>query len=158
MEFRYDTYCGLNCGACHFLGAYERGDEEWLKKAAESESCKTDDLRCRGCKTEVTAVFCTDCEMRLCAREKGVEFCNECKDFPCETITNFRNDKHPHHSVIFKNLRAISDTGVEAWLKEEKQRWSCKTCGTRFYWYSKTCTNCGEELYNAVKEEKDLEI
>lgn len=158
MEFRYDTYCGLNCGACPVLGANERGDEEWLKKAAESEPCKIEDIRCHGCKTDVTAMFCTDCEIRLCAREKGLEFCNQCLEFPCKTITEFRNDRHPHHSVIFKNLRTIHEKDVEVWLAEEEVRWSCKNCGTRFYWYSKECPECGAELYNSVKEEEDLLI
>ena len=158
MEFRYDTYCGLNCGACAVLGANERGDEEWLEKTAESEPCKPDGLRCHGCKTEVTAMFCTDCGMRLCARKKGIEFCNECKEFPCETIKSFRNDKHSHHSVIFKNLRTIREKGVLAWLEEEGGRWSCPQCGTRFYWYSKKCSGCGADLYDCVKEEKELDI
>jgi ribosomal protein S27AE len=158
MPFRYDTYCGLNCGACPILGANERGDEEWIKKAAESEPCKPEDLRCQGCKTDVTAIFCTDCEIRLCAREKGVEFCHECTDFPCETISNFRNDRHPHHSVIFKNLRTIKGKGLEVWLAKEKKRWSCKKCGARFYWYSEKCSECGAELYNAIKEERNLDV
>jgi len=158
MEFRYDTYCGLNCCACPVLGANERGDKEWIKKVAEDEKCTPNDLRCHGCKTEMVAMYCTDCEMRLCARKKGIEFCNECKDFPCETIKSFRNDKSPHHSVIFRNLRTIKEKGLEAWLEEEVGRWACKKCGARFYWYSKTCSECGAELYNSVKEEKDLDI
>ncbi|NVM57109.1 MAG: DUF3795 domain-containing protein, partial [Desulfobacterales bacterium] len=64
--------------ACPILGANERADEEWIKKAAEIEKCKPEDLRCMGCKTEVTAVFCTDCRVRRCARQKGVEICSEC--------------------------------------------------------------------------------
>lgn len=158
MEFRYDTYCGLNCGACPVLGANERGDEEWIKNAAEFEPCKPDNLRCHGCKTDVTAMFCTDCEMRLCAKGKGIEFCNECTDFPCETIKNFRNDQSPHHSAIFKNLRTIKEKGVKAWLEGEEGRWACKSCGKRFFWYSDKCPDCGTELYNSIREEKDLEI
>ncbi|NLI98041.1 DUF3795 domain-containing protein [bacterium] len=158
MEFRYDSFCGLNCGACPVLGANERGDEEWIKKAADEEPCTVNDLRCHGCKTDVTAMFCTDCGMRLCARGKGLEFCSECGDFPCQTIANFRNDEAPHHSAIFKNLRTILDKGVKGWLAEEETRWSCPECGTRFYWYSGKCSHCGAELYNSVKEEPELDI
>ncbi len=158
MDFRYDTYCGLNCGACPVLGANERGDEEWLRKAAEEDECTIDDLRCHGCKTDSTAMYCTGCEMRFCAKDKGLEYCSECTDFPCEIITDFRNDRHPHHSAIFKNLRTIREKGLKTWLEEERVRWLCPECGTRFYWYSQYCSGCGIELYNSSKEEKDLDI
>lgn len=158
MEFRYDTYCGLNCGACPVLGANERGDDEWIKKAAEMEGSKPEDLRCLGCKTNVTAMFCTDCGMRLCAREKGLEFCFECDEYPCKRIEDFRNDQWAHHSVIFTNLRDIKEKGIDAWREEQKARWSCKTCGTRFYWYSEKCSKCDAKLYNSKDEEKDLDI
>ncbi|TKJ44407.1 hypothetical protein CEE36_01305 [candidate division TA06 bacterium B3_TA06] len=156
MKARYDTYCGLNCGACAVLVANERADEEWIKKAAEMEKCKPEDLRCMGCKTDVTAVFCADCGMRLCAREKGVEFCFECDSYPCKTISDFRSDDLPHHSVVFKNLKDIKEKGLEAWLAEQTTRWSCQTCGTRFTWYDENCKGCGTKLYNCKDEDKDL--
>lgn len=158
MSFRYDTYCGLNCGACPVLGANERGDQSWLEATAQQWKKNTEDLRCQGCKTEVTAAFCTDCGMRKCARERGLEFCGSCEDYPCEQITSFRNDKAPHHSAVFTNLAFIKENGVEAWLTSEAKRWACPECGTRFYWYSEKCEKCGAELYNAIAQEKDLEI
>jgi hypothetical protein len=157
-EYIYDTYCGLNCGACHTLIANEQQDEKWLKTMAEQRNVKVEDLYCHGCKTDVTAFFCTNCRMRACAREKGLEFCVDCADYPCEMITNFRNDDRAHHSAVFHNLKLIKEVGVKKWLAEEAGRWACKECGTRFGWYSETCTNCGAVVYNAVAEEKDLKI
>jgi len=156
MQARYDTYCGLYCGACPILAANERGDEEWIKKAAEMKKCKPEELRCLGCKTEVTAVFCTDCKMRPCAREKGLEFCFECDEFPCSTLMAFRKDASPHHSIVIKNLEAIREKGVEEWLKDERSRWSCPGCGKRFTWYGEVCSECGTKLYNCKDEDKDL--
>lgn len=158
MEFRYDTYCGLNCGACPILGANERGDEDWIQKTAVAWKRSPEDLKCMGCKTDVTATFCANCGMRLCARQKGLEFCVECDDYPCELITNFRNDDAPHHSAVFTNLVQVKENGVEAWLASEKERWACPECGTRFYWYAEKCSKCGAELYNAVAQEKDLDV
>lgn len=31
------------------------------------------------------------------------------------------------------------------------------SCGTRFKWYMETCPQCGEELCNSVKQEKELQ-
>jgi len=157
-DYVYDTYCGLNCGACQTLMANEQGDKQWLEAAAKQRNVEPEDLRCYGCKTEVTAVYCTNCRMRACAREKGLEFCSECPDYPCETLSSFRNDAAPHHSTIFKNLERIKEIGPEEWLEEQKRRWSCPECGTRFGWYSEKCSDCGAESYNAVSEERDLSI
>ncbi|MBD3286324.1 DUF3795 domain-containing protein [candidate division WOR-3 bacterium] len=157
-EYVYDTHCGLYCGACPVLMANERGDEEWLQATAKQWKRQPEDLRCLGCKTEITAVFCTGCKMRACAREKGLEFCSECSDYPCEMVKDFRNDDAPHHSVIIKNLERIKEIGGKKWLAEQMERWTCTKCGTRFGWYTEKCEKCGAEVYNAVAEEKDLTV
>ena len=155
-EFVYDTYCGLNCGACHMLIANEEKNEQWLAATAEKQNRKLEDMRCHGCKTDITAIFCANCGMRMCAREKNLEFCSECSDYPCQKIKSFRNDDAPHHSAIIKNLERIRAIGKQKWLVEQRERWSCAECGTRFGWYSEKCSKCGAELYNAVAEEKDM--
>lgn len=156
MKVRYDAYCGLNCGACPIGLANEQNDDNGLVKMAEEWNARRDDLNCTGCKTATTASFCSNCGMRTCAMDKGLSFCSECSDFPCDTIKDFRNDRAPHHSAIFENLEEIGARGVEAWLAEEENRWSCSSCGTRFTWYSESCVKCGEPLFNAVDQEKNL--
>lgn len=155
MKVRYDSCCGLNCGACPVGRANEMNDTEAITKFAEEWGTTVEDLSCTGCKTENTAEFCTNCKMRLCARDKNIEFCIECSEYPCKDITDFRNDKASHHSAVFSNLQKIKENGVDEWLKNEKIRWSCG-CSTSFTWYSETCGKCGAKLYNAVDEEKDL--
>ena len=156
MQNRYDSYCGLNCGACPVGIANELDDSEAVRRMASEWGMDPSDLTCSGCKTDRTAVFCTDCGMRLCAREKKLEFCFQCDVFPCNKITAFRNDDAPHHSVVFSNLAKIRELGYETWLKNEAARWSCPECGERFGWYSETCAKCGKKLYNSVLEEKEL--
>ena len=156
MKVRFDSYCGLNCGACPVGLANEQEDEKALDQMAEEWEARREDLNCTGCKTEKTAAFCTKCEMRVCAMEKGLEFCSECDEFPCKTITDFRNDKVPPHSAIFENLKEIEKSGIEVWLAEEEKRWTCNKCMTRFTWYNEACSDCGKDLFNAVNEEKEL--
>jgi len=158
MKLRYDAYCGLDCGACPVGLANELNDEAGLQKMAEEWGVKREDVICSGCKTATIAPFCARCEMRICAMEKGLEFCSQCDLFPCKIITDFKNDKAPHHSAIFENLKEIGKIGVEAWLETENRRWACGGCGTRFTWYSEKCTSCGEELFNANDQEKELQI
>lgn len=153
-KFRYDSYCGLYCGACPVLVANQKDEVE---KTAKEWKMKPEEIKCSGCKTDTNSVFCIDCEIKHCAEKQKVEFCFVCDEFPCSRITEFRNDECAHHSVVLKNLRIIKENSLENWLAEQKQRWLCSNCGELFCWYDKTCKKCGNKLYNCKEEEKDLE-
>lgn len=153
MAARYDAYCGLYCGACPIRAATERGEVE--EKAAEW-GLPAEDIVCHGCKSKVKAKLSADCVMRLCAQDHGLESCAECDEYPCNTLQTFERDGYPHHSVIAANLEAIYSRGVDTWLAEQKERWSCKACGAPFTWYEDKCSGCGAELYDARAEERDI--
>ena len=70
MEFKYDAYCGLYCGACGVLIANERDKLEQLAKAWKVEPEK---LECHGCKSETSSSFCVSCNIRSCAESKDKE-------------------------------------------------------------------------------------
>lgn len=152
MKPRYDSYCGIYCGACPILAANEKGVVE--EKAGDWE-LDAKDIVCRGCKSKTLAAYCKDCVMRLCARDRGFEFCVECDDYPCGTVMAFQRDRFPHHTLIAANLQAVADRGVDAWLEEQKKRWSCSSCGEPHTWYEEECAKCGAGLYDACAEEND---
>jgi hypothetical protein len=154
MTYRADTYCGLYCGAC---AAYLANKRDELEEIAKAWSMPAEDLHCHGCKSETLAVFCRDCDLRNCAIRHQVESCGECPEYPCEQLLAFRHDQHPHHSVIVKNLDSLRLHGLEPWLEQQRDRWSCPTCRREFSWYEKSCRECGAELYESTREEKDLE-
>jgi len=154
MEFRYDTYCGLYCGACPFLLATERGR---LAALVKGESIPEADAACHGCKSAAANLFCRDCELSACARGRGVAFCGDCGDYPCGRLTSFRNDKYAHHSVVFKNLARIRDAGAATWLVEQEARWRCQKCGERAAWYDGQCPNCGAPFQDCRAEEAGLD-
>ncbi|MEE9379087.1 MAG: DUF3795 domain-containing protein [Candidatus Lokiarchaeia archaeon] len=155
MNFRYDSYCGLYCGACEICLVNECGN---IEVKAKEWDMKLSDVKCFGCKTHQNSIYCIDCEIKLCAEAKNVEFCHECKEFACSKILDFRNDKYPHHSVVLKNLKTIKEKGLNNWLIELEKRWKCSRCGTRFTWYDEICKECGEILFNCEQEEKELEV
>ncbi len=153
MKFRYDSYCGLYCGACSILIANESGMLE--EKAAEWEMTK-EDASCFGCRSDHNAVFCSGCVIKNCAKEKEVDYCFNCDEYPCEAVEDFQKDSAPHHSVITVNSESMKKTGIEQWLETQKKRWSCSKCGTRFSWYDEECGKCGAKLYSSVDEDRDL--
>jgi hypothetical protein len=153
MGFRYDTFCGLYCGACDVLVANEEGAVEVI---AQAWNMAPGQLRCHGCKSQVNAVYCVDCDIKGCAESRQVEYCFQCDEYPCSRLLDFRNDAHPHHSIVLQNLDFIRGQGLDEWLKAQKTRWSCAHCGARFTWYAQVCEVCGGELYSCRDEEKDV--
>jgi predicted RNA-binding Zn-ribbon protein involved in translation (DUF1610 family) len=150
MEFRYDTFCGLYCGACDVLQANKTGTVETL---AQAWGMEPDQLRCHGCKSQVNAVYCIDCDIKECAEKRSVAYCFQCDDYPCARLVDFRNDDHAHHSVVLQNLGHMCRLGLERWLDEQRARWSCPNCGVEFTWYDKACRACGGKVSNCEEEE-----
>jgi len=161
-EFRYDTYCGLYCGACDIMAAFRKGTGEgrqakWEDLPPELQknipTGKTDDIRCHGCKSDTVFVGCSKCPIRKCAKEKmQVEFCFECRKFPClrfriySLMRKFMQKKLPHLRSAYCNQVFIQEKGVTTWLVQQEELWKCPQCNTNFTWYAKTCTKCGNDL------------
>jgi len=127
MKKRFDSYCGIYCGACSTPG-------------------------CNGCKIMDAKHWSPDCKFIKCAREKGIESCCFCSDYPCNDIMQFDSDKYIHHRSILPNGRRIKEVGLEAWLEEHRQRWSCKQCGKPYTWFEDKCKSCGADLFNVQAE------
>jgi len=143
MSYRFDSFCGLYCGACLTLRANKEGKVE---EAAKAWGMKPEDLVCNGCKSEVNASSCRECEIKACAKTKGVDFCIECPDYPCQYLKDLQADEWVHHRVILDNLERIKSAGLDNWLAEQKERWSCPNCGNPTGWYDAKCKKCGAEV------------
>jgi len=153
MDLRYDTYCGLYCGACEMLNAFRDGKQE---EKAREWNLKPEDIKCYGCKSGDLSSWCNECEFKSCAIKKSVEFCSECDEYPCKMLKNFQGDKAVHHSSVIRNSDRIRNVGVNKWLDEQAKRWSCPECGITSTWYRETCDECGAELHNCIKEEGEF--
>ena len=58
-------------------------------KELYSQDYKPQDITdCDGCKTENGRLFsgCKNCEIRKCARQKGIENCAHCNEYACEKL------------------------------------------------------------------------
>jgi len=144
MRARYDSYCGLYCGACGTLVATENGS------AGRGAPCL-------GCKSDLLAPGCLEkCLIRPCAMRKGLDSCGDCPEFPCSILVAFQRDGVAHHGVVLENLKQLKQLGKEAWLDAQRARWSCTRCGERFSWKQETCKACGEGLFNCYKEAENL--
>ena len=138
------AYCGLYCGACSFkLTVDENERAHVLSLPARYDKAKEAELEpCPGCRNEPASSGDDPCEIRSCARTRGLEHCGSCAEFPCSVITAFAADGTPHHGQTLENLRRLGEAGNATWLAEQQARWTC-TCGTRRSWYLRKCPQCG---------------
>ena len=159
--FRYDTYCGLYCGACDILCACRDGLEsgrapQWADLPERFRGqLRRAEVKCRGCKSDDPFAGCAGCPIRRCARKKGIAgTCRDCGKYPCMIYLLFKlvwkvrklDRKLPHWKAAPGNLKAIKTSGVERWLAEQKIKWQCPDCGTGFTWYRDKCGKCGREV------------
>ena len=123
--------CGLDCSLCR--QAHDRS------------------APCPGCngperdKPEFCSEICgiIRCDKR---RANGYRFCDECPDFPCGDVMEKENryiSAYPLHESPLKNIRLIREMGMEAFLEQECEQWSCRECGGPICVHTGVCSGCG---------------
>lgn len=118
--------CGMNCSACY----------AHLRK---KNSCPG----CRG-QEDSQPAYCRRCGIRDCALRRGVDFCFECSSFPCIPVKRMDKRYRLRYQVsLIENGLRIKAIGVERFLQEEKQKWTCTQCGGVVSLHSKACSGCG---------------
>jgi hypothetical protein len=90
------AYCGLDCSTCRIYLATREKDPEKQKKMREGiaryirehfdpNTSVKDITDCDGCTANTGRLYsgCQKCEVRKCARQKGVKNCAYCKEYAC---------------------------------------------------------------------------
>ncbi|MEA2077850.1 MAG: DUF3795 domain-containing protein [Candidatus Marinimicrobia bacterium] len=122
--------CGMNCSLC--IG--------YMRKKNTCPGCnvnRKNQTKYRSCCT------IANCE-KLAATESG--FCYDCPTFPCARLKQLDTRYRTNHGMsMLENLAFIRDEGLDAFLKKEEERWTCKACGAKLSVHRKECTACGKE-------------
>jgi hypothetical protein len=153
--------CGIYCGACMIYRACNDQDQVLMKRMVDEGLPVDMPIHCEGCTSGDVFTSCVGCRIRNCAKEKGISLCSDCKEQSCEKLKvlveeQAKRNNLPHLRLCSTNLKSLKQVDVEEWLKQQGERWSCKSCGKRLHWYSENCPQCGAKFYNAVQEAGDL--
>jgi len=121
--------CGINCRICvGFFGYTLSGERQ---------------SPCGGCRTreEICTFFEKNC---LHPEQKAkIEFCFDCTVFPCENLEKIdQYYSQKYGSGIIENFTFIKTHGMDAFLKSEKEKWKCLTCGGVLCVHTKRCYEC----------------
>ncbi len=56
---------------------------------------------------------------------------------------NRYTSKYPHRESPLDNLRIIREQGMDAFLKQEAEQWTCRHCGKAYSVHDRNCPHCG---------------
>ena len=137
--------CGAYCGACPVYRGWVEQDAPRLEALARSFGVPVSRIVCTGCRSPTTFCFGGDCEIKSCARKRGVVFCPECVAYPCSKIERFEAGA-PYRTSICEDASRITDVGWYAWLREEDAKWRCEGCHAKVAADASECPACGRAL------------
>ncbi len=107
--------CGIDCEKCECFIAAKEGNVQIQQQAAGRwsdiyrRSIAPGQIRCQGCMAEdgEVSLFCADCAIRKCCRERNVHSCASCDLFPCAKTMNMLKD-----SYAAEQFMKLFQTGV----------------------------------------------
>lgn len=140
------SVCGLYCGACGIYLATQENETEKILKYAVVLNQTYDETLCDGCGALRKSLHCSNmCTFIDCKVKKKVSSCIDCNEFPCQALIEFKS-KMPHRAEIIDAQYRLQENGIENWLIEMEDYFSCPQCKTVNSAYHLTCRKCGSTL------------
>ena len=151
--------CGLYCGVCAIYMADRdtnlkfkerlvdvyKGDVPGKGRLDDSENLSVDDIKCSGCLSDDVFIYCKQCEIKNCTREKGYAGCHQCDQFPCQHIENF--PMTVGKKVILRAIPYWREVGTDKFVEDEEARYVCPECGNKVFRGVVKCNKCKAKLY-----------
>ena len=124
--------CGMNCGLCM----------AYLRKRNKCSGCRGPD--------EDKTITILRCKIKNCEvfKDGDAEFCFECEDFPCDKLEHLdKRYRNKYHMSMITNLKSIRDNGMEKFLEDESEKWTCSECGGTICVHKGYCYSCGRVYF-----------
>ena len=118
--------CGMNCSLCL---AYQRKNN-----------------KCPGCNTssENKPKYCLVCIIKHCDKLTDTNFCYSCDKYPCSRLKKlYFRYRTKYGMSMLQNLQTIKIYGLEAFIQQEKEKWTCQECGSLLCVHRGKCLTCG---------------
>lgn len=111
--------CGMNCALCW---AYQAMRYDLQKKGIRRKYCP-------GC--EPRGEHCLHMRDHCETVGQGrVRFCFECESYPCARLKQLdKRYRTKYHMSMIENLNTLRDKGMDAFLRDQEERWTCRQCG-----------------------------
>ncbi|MFA5859927.1 MAG: DUF3795 domain-containing protein [Elusimicrobiota bacterium] len=122
--------CGMNCGIC--LNMFRDG-------------------KCEGCNGDerLKTPACARCRIKKCGKLKVTKsgFCYECNIYPCARVQHLDKRYRTKYGMsMIDNLSYIKKYGLDKFVRYEKRRWKCPSCGELLCVHRDVCQFCGKKI------------
>jgi len=125
MKAKLIAPCGMNCAICM----------AFLRAKNTCIGCWSPDRK-----------YHKNCAIRSCINLKG-KYCFTCPAFPCRRLVQLDARYRKNYGMsMLRNLEAIQKRGIRNFIKNEKERWTCTTCGGTICVHRHCCYTCGEAV------------
>lgn len=115
--------CGMNCAIC----------SAFLRTKNRCGGCADANCSCR-----------RNCTVAACEQVKG--WSHTCDNFPCRRLKQLdKRYRTKYRMSMLDNLAAIQRDGIRAFVKSERERWTCADCGGTIDVHHHRCSACGKE-------------
>ncbi|MFX1309966.1 MAG: DUF3795 domain-containing protein [Promethearchaeota archaeon] len=127
--------CGIYCGTYR---QYLLLKKDLLDERGYKAGCKGCRIRNKKC-----AFIRRDCPA---LRRNELEYCFECDKFPCQKLQKLDSLYQERYSVdMINNLKKNEEIGVENWLKEQIELYTCSKCNGEICVHDAECFDCGNK-------------
>ena len=117
--------CGMNCLVCY-------------KHCYHKKPC-AGCLNCDKGKPE----HCRECKIKDCVAEQGILYCYQCRTFPCARIKSLEKSyRGRYRTSLMENSRAVKEIGLAAFMRSQKERYTCPACGGVISLHDAECSEC----------------
>lgn len=116
--------CGMDCAIC----------SAFLRQKNRCGGCYSANCSCR-----------RTCTIASCDQVKD-RYRHTCNSYPCRRLRQLdRRYRTKYRMSMLDNLAAISHNGIRAFVRSERERWTCRHCGGTIDVHYRRCSSCGEE-------------
>jgi len=133
IKSEYIAPCGMNCALCM---------ARLIREKNQCPGCRGDDID--------KPKYCVRCVIVNCDhfKETKNKYCSsKCTKFPCTRLRNLdKRYRTKYHMSMLENLKNIEDYGIRAFIRWEKERWTCTECGGTICVHRGICSSCGKNL------------
>ncbi len=112
----YLAYCGFDCTKCPIFIATKDNNKNELKNIKHRleknnhERMTIEQIKCKGCKSNIIYKYCKECKLRQCAVSKGVITCALCDFKKCSEVEKI----YQYNKKIFEQLTKLRENKYNA--------------------------------------------
>lgn len=132
--------CGMNCSLCW----------GYLRKNNSCPGCLRIEKEETHKSKHRSSCLIRDCEQL--AKSKSRYCSSSCEKFPCTRLKQLDKRYQAKYGMsMLDNLKAIEETGIRNFVRSEKEKWRCPTCGEKLCVHKPACLSCGF-TWNPLRE------